>query len=76
MLRDALVKSALKLKKYRGVKYNTVARNITGLISPGSDGVNHREWTELYPRRFCSSGLAKGIATDGIVTLLTVTIVN
>jgi hypothetical protein len=56
--RDSLVKSALKLKKYRGVKYNTVARNITGLLPPGSTGVNH------------------GIATDGVVVLLTVTIVK
>jgi len=39
--RDALVKSALKLKKYRGVKYNTVAQNIPGLIPPGSSGINH-----------------------------------
>jgi len=54
--RDALVKSALKLKKYKGVKFSTVARNITGLIAPGSNGINH------------------GIATDGIVVLLTVTV--
>ena len=74
MLRDALVKSALKLKKYKGVKFSTVARNITGLIAPGSNGINHGEWSELYPRHFCSSGLAIGIATDGIVALLTVTV--
>jgi len=54
--RDDLVKSALELKKYHGVKYHTVAENISGLIPPGSTGVNH------------------GIATDGIVVLLTVTI--
>jgi hypothetical protein len=56
--RDALVKSALKLSKYRGVKYHTVAQNISGLIPAGSTGVNH------------------GIPTDGIVVLLTVTIVK
>jgi hypothetical protein len=56
--RDALVKSALKLSKYRGVKYHTVAQNISGLIPAGSKGVNH------------------GIPTDGIVVLLTVTIVK
>jgi hypothetical protein len=39
--RDSLVKSALKLKKYRGVKYHTVAENISGLIPPGSTGINH-----------------------------------
>jgi hypothetical protein len=56
--RDSLVKSALKLKKYRGVKYKTVAQRITGLIPPGSTGINH------------------GIPTDGVVVLLTVTIVK
>ncbi|KAF8495195.1 hypothetical protein F5888DRAFT_587323 [Russula emetica] len=39
--RDDFVKSAVELKEYQGIKYNTVARNITGLISPGSTGVNH-----------------------------------
>ncbi|KAI0276127.1 hypothetical protein BGY98DRAFT_935249 [Russula aff. rugulosa BPL654] len=56
--RDSLVKSALKLKKYRGVKYHVDAQKISGLIAPGSTGINH------------------GIATDGIVVLLTVTIEN
>jgi hypothetical protein len=80
VLSDALVKSALKLKKYRGVKYHTVAQNIPGLISPGSTGINHGKWTELSffnpARHFCSSGFVIGIATDGIVVLLTVTIVK
>ncbi|KAF8485300.1 hypothetical protein DFH94DRAFT_663188 [Russula ochroleuca] len=56
--RDNLVKSALALKQYQGVKYSTVAKNITGLIPPGSSGINH------------------GIATDGVVVLLTVKIVK
>jgi hypothetical protein len=43
MFSDKLVKSALKLKKYQGIKYNTVARNITGLIPSGSAGINHGE---------------------------------
>jgi hypothetical protein len=79
VLSDALVKSALKLKKYRGVKYHTVAQNIPGLIPPGSTGINHGKCTELSfnpARHFCSSGLAIGIPTDGIVVLLTVTIEN
>ena len=79
MLSDALVKSALKLKKYRGVKYHTVAQNISGLIPPGSTGVNHGKCTESSSTinlacHFYSSGLAIGIPTDGIVVLLTVTI--
>jgi hypothetical protein len=74
---DSFVNGALKLKKkFHGVKFNTVAERITGLIPAGSKGVNHGEWTELSfnPRHFCSSGLAIGIATDGVVVLLTVTI--
>ncbi|KAI9511258.1 hypothetical protein F5148DRAFT_374026 [Russula earlei] len=55
--RKSLVKSALNLKSYKGVNYKTTAQDITGLLAPGSKGVNH------------------GIATDGIVTLLVVTIV-
>ena len=47
MLSDSLVKSALGLKKkYKGVLYHTVAEKITGLIPPGSAGINHGEWTE------------------------------
>ncbi|KAG1866714.1 hypothetical protein F4604DRAFT_1905013 [Suillus subluteus] len=42
------------------VKYNTTAQNITGLLAAGADGINH--------------GSLSGIAQDGIVTLLTVTI--
>ena len=79
-LSDDLVKSALKLKKYKGVKYHTVAENISGLIPPGSTGVNHGKCIELSfinpMRHFCSSGLLIGIPTDGVVILLTVTIVK
>jgi len=56
--RDSLVKIATGLKTYRGVKYQTTVKSITGLIAPGSKGINH------------------GIATDGVVALLTVTIVK
>jgi hypothetical protein len=76
VLSDSFVNSALKLKKaYHGVKFTTVAERISGLIPAGSNGVNHGEWTELSfnPRHFCLSGLAIGIATDGVVVLLTVT---
>ena len=54
--RDALVQSALGTTSFGGVTYSTTARNVTGLMAAGSEGVNH------------------GIAVDGIVTLLTVTI--
>jgi len=55
--RDSLVKSAVGLKKYRGIKYQTTAQSLSGMIPAGSTGVNH------------------DIAIDGVVTLLTVTIV-
>jgi hypothetical protein len=73
---DDFVKGAVGLKKFQGIKYNTVARNITGLIPPGSTGINHGELTKFTFIRvtLCSSGLAIGIGTDGIVVLLTVTI--
>ncbi|KAH9059323.1 hypothetical protein EDB87DRAFT_1675123 [Lactarius vividus] len=48
--RDKFVQGALGASGY-----HTVAQNITGLLAPGSTGVNH------------------GIATDGVVVLLTVT---
>ncbi|KAI0362471.1 hypothetical protein OH77DRAFT_1389711 [Trametes cingulata] len=54
--RDELVANAVGTKSHGGVTYNVVAKNITGLMPAGSEGVNH------------------GIAVDGIVTLLTVTI--
>ncbi|KAI0063767.1 hypothetical protein BV25DRAFT_1801513 [Artomyces pyxidatus] len=55
--RDEFVSAAAAGSSFNGVSYSTAAENITGLLAPGSAGVNH------------------GIATDGIVTLLTVTIV-
>jgi len=54
--RNLLVSNALGIKSFGGVKYLTTAENITGLLAPGSVGVNH------------------GVATDGITTLLRVTI--
>ncbi|KAI0063783.1 hypothetical protein BV25DRAFT_1772966, partial [Artomyces pyxidatus] len=55
--RNDFVAAALGQTSFDGVSYSTTAENITGLIAPGSAGVNH------------------GIATDGIVTLLTINIV-
>ncbi|KAH9024516.1 hypothetical protein EDB85DRAFT_2150475 [Lactarius pseudohatsudake] len=49
--RDKFVEGALEAPGY-----DTVAQNITGLLAPGSTGINH------------------GIATDGVVVLLTVII--
>ncbi|KAJ7497741.1 hypothetical protein FB451DRAFT_242150 [Mycena latifolia] len=60
--RDLLVAGAVGTKtgfdasKFKWTTYSTVAANVTGLIAPGSDGVNH------------------GIAQDGVIKVLTVTI--
>ncbi|KAG2339780.1 hypothetical protein BDR05DRAFT_891211 [Suillus weaverae] len=54
--RDQLASAAVGETWFAGVKYYTTAKNVTGLLAAGADGINH------------------GIAQDGIVTLLTVTI--
>ncbi|KAJ7918496.1 hypothetical protein B0H13DRAFT_1607270 [Mycena leptocephala] len=54
--RDLLVQRATGKTSFKGIKYTTTARSISGLVTPGSVGVNH------------------GIATDGVVVLLTVTV--
>ncbi|KAJ7693448.1 hypothetical protein B0H17DRAFT_933078 [Mycena rosella] len=60
--RDLLVSGAVGSKtgfdgnKFKFTTYQTDVANVTGLIAPGSDGVNH------------------GIAQDGVIKVLTVTI--
>ena len=41
--RNSLVNAAIVSSgtSFNGVNYKTTAQNITGLIAPGSDGVNH-----------------------------------
>jgi len=39
--RDKFVEGALKVTTYKGFTYKTVAENITGLLEPGSSGINH-----------------------------------
>ncbi|KAI6026105.1 hypothetical protein BKA83DRAFT_4238456 [Pisolithus microcarpus] len=56
--RNNLVAAAVGITNFDGITYSTTAENITGLLPPGSEGVNH------------------GIAQDGIVTLLQVTIIT
>ncbi|KAH7888786.1 hypothetical protein F5I97DRAFT_1935245 [Phlebopus sp. FC_14] len=41
MGRDNLVASAIGQTSYSGVSYATTGQNITGLLAPGSEGVNH-----------------------------------
>ncbi|KAF7321099.1 hypothetical protein HMN09_00197600 [Mycena chlorophos] len=39
--RNAMVAAATGNTKHDGVSYHTTAQNITGLLAPGSEGVNH-----------------------------------
>jgi len=39
--RDSLVASAVGKSRHKGVRYLTVAQNLTGLLAPGSEGINH-----------------------------------
>ncbi|KAJ2977897.1 hypothetical protein NUW54_g11361 [Trametes sanguinea] len=39
--RDELVANAMGTKSHGGITYNVVAKNITGLMPAGSEGVNH-----------------------------------
>jgi hypothetical protein len=65
------VSAAVGKKKFHGVKYTTTAQNVTGLLAAGVDGINHGELNQLSS---CLADIRVGIAQDGIVTLLTVTI--
>jgi hypothetical protein len=38
---DAIVKAASVRTSFRGVRYSTMIQNVTGLLAPGSTGVNH-----------------------------------
>ena len=77
MFRDLLVNNAVtnSTTTFGGVTYSNTAQNITGLISPGSNGVNHGKNFHHVDRDGASLTLHEGIAIDGIVTLLTVIIV-
>jgi hypothetical protein len=60
---------------FNGVTYSTTVVPITGLLAAGSNGINHGKCKLQSPHRDGSKYCASiGIATDGIVKLLTVTI--
>jgi len=71
---DELVSTATsRTVSYGGISYKTTSQNVTGLLPAGSTGVNHG----ANPRNSSISGLdiiSIGIAQDGVVVLLTVTI--
>ncbi|KAL0956062.1 hypothetical protein HGRIS_002231 [Hohenbuehelia grisea] len=75
--RDLLVASAVGRTSFKGVNYDTVAQNLTGLLAPGAAGINHGKDPSLPsadPSKSSDISITD-IATDGIITLLTVTIV-
>ena len=72
--RDLLVQKAVGTTCFDGVTYSTTAQNITGLMLPGSVGVNHGEYHRPSFYEFWKADIGVGIAVDGIVTLLTVSI--
>ena len=74
LCRDELVAAAVGMKSRDGITYNTVAKNVTGLMPAGSDGVNHGMLFSRFYRHRALTVMVSGIAVDGIVTLLTVTI--
>ena len=74
--RDHLVAWALGETSYDGVTYHTTAENVTGLLQPGTKGINHGElFSSLAKRARLIWGSDADIAIDGIVTVLTVQIV-
>ena len=73
--RDKFVAGALGVKKYHKVKYQTVAQRLTGLLPPGSKGVNHGMTPPIIYVSSFVHRLAIDIPTDGVTVLLTVTIV-
>jgi hypothetical protein len=67
------VNAAVGVKKYKGVKYSTTVLYLTGLLPPGSNGVNHSMGTT----NICDviiDQLSIDIPTDGKTALLTITI--
>lgn len=70
---DKFVNSAKGVKKYKGVKYSTEVEYLTGLLPPGSNGVNHSKGTTDVSNTIADP-LAIDIPTDGRTALLTITI--
>jgi hypothetical protein len=74
--RDTLATAAIGDKTFLDVNYNTTEKRLTGLLPPGSQGVNHGgPCRASLTCNDCSCiYMMEGIATDGVTVLLTVTI--
>lgn len=75
--RDKLVAAATAGQtSFSGVTYQSTEQDISGLIAAGSNGVNHGKTYKVSRITFvCSALNFTDIAIDGIVKMLTVTIV-
>jgi hypothetical protein len=72
--RDELVASATSgTTSFNGITYSATAENITGLLQPGSAGINHGG--SPFSNVFLTYDICIGIAIDGIVVLLTISVV-
>lgn len=73
--RDALATAAAGTKSFGGVTYNTVVERMANAMPAGATGVNHGMciWQNNFKDQY-SRVVATGIAVDGTVVLLTVTI--
>lgn len=72
IISDKLVASAVGTHSYNHVTYSTVAKDVTTLLAPGSDGINHGD-SQAIPLLVLLITLL-GIAQDGVVSMLTVNI--
>jgi len=77
--RDKLVAAAVGESSYLGTTYTTVVEAIPNLLAAGSQGINHGNHPSFsafftVPIRFDAGCFFIGIAQDGIVKMLTVTI--
>ncbi|KAG6831765.1 hypothetical protein H0H92_007917 [Tricholoma furcatifolium] len=72
--RDKFVKAAVGTRSYCGVTYETTVKDLPGSLVAGAQGVNHGTRFEYMVER--GINLATGISQDGVVKLLTVSIVK
>ena len=75
---DSLTARAMGSTSYGGVSYITAGRNITYGMPAGADGLNHGQSdAHIYCAKWANNLVGGAtITVDGIVTLLTVTIVS
>ena len=77
-LSDLLVQNALGIKSHNGVTYSTTADRLANQMPSGVAGINHGENLTCITRQQTTKRIKptimSGIAVDGTVVLLTVTI--